>query len=166
MCLIHNSEGILVDKRHGGSWVTSHHDSKIAGTFAQQLGWVFVGPCHPSAHGPPAWRKYHEKYHGNTEAKKGWRRILHKEIVMNQLRRHHTEGASNWNSQVQVLHLLGWLTSQPTTRLKKAWQLEAAKRAKLKATKWPSSYVAIHHDPNEAGKTKLDETEWINWMKL
>ena len=33
---------------------TSHHDSKIAGTFAQQLGWVFVGPCRPSAHGPPA----------------------------------------------------------------------------------------------------------------
>ena len=33
---------------------TSHHDSKIAGTFAQQLGWVFVGPCHPSAHGLPA----------------------------------------------------------------------------------------------------------------
>ena len=33
---------------------TPHHDSKIAGTFAQQLGWVFVGPCHPSAHGPPA----------------------------------------------------------------------------------------------------------------
>ena len=33
---------------------TSHHDSKIAGTFAQQLGWVFVGPFHPSAHGPPA----------------------------------------------------------------------------------------------------------------
>ena len=33
---------------------TSHHDSKIAGTFAQQLGSVFVGPCHPSAHGPPA----------------------------------------------------------------------------------------------------------------
>ena len=31
---------------------TSHHDSKIAGTFAQQLGWVFVGPFHPSAHGP------------------------------------------------------------------------------------------------------------------
>ena len=22
--------------------------------FAQQLGWFFVGPCHPSAHGPPA----------------------------------------------------------------------------------------------------------------
>ena len=33
---------------------TPRHDSKIAGTFAQQLGWVFVGPCHPSAHGPPA----------------------------------------------------------------------------------------------------------------
>ena len=33
---------------------TSHHDLKIAGTFAQQLGWVFVGSCHPSAHGPPA----------------------------------------------------------------------------------------------------------------
>ena len=33
---------------------TPHHDSKIAGTFAQKLGWVFVGPCHPSAHGPPA----------------------------------------------------------------------------------------------------------------
>ena len=33
---------------------TSHHDSKMAGTIAQQLGWVFVGPCHPSAHGPPA----------------------------------------------------------------------------------------------------------------
>ena len=33
---------------------TSHHDSEIAGTFAQQLGWVFVGPFHPSAHGPPA----------------------------------------------------------------------------------------------------------------
>ena len=30
---------------------------KIAGTFAQQLGWVFVGPCHPSAHGPPATNK-------------------------------------------------------------------------------------------------------------
>ena len=46
---------ILVEKRHGGSWVVhTHHDSKIAGTFAQQLGWVFVGPCHPSAHGPPA----------------------------------------------------------------------------------------------------------------
>ena len=29
-------------------------ENKIAGTFAQQLGWVFVGPCHPSAHGPPA----------------------------------------------------------------------------------------------------------------
>ena len=36
---------------------TSHHDSKIASTFAQQLGWVFVGPCHPSAHGPPATNK-------------------------------------------------------------------------------------------------------------
>ena len=35
----------------------SHHDSKIAGTFAQQLGWVFVGPCHPSAHGPLATNK-------------------------------------------------------------------------------------------------------------
>jgi len=33
---------------------TPHHDSTIADTFAQQLGWVFVGPCHPSAHGPPA----------------------------------------------------------------------------------------------------------------
>ena len=33
---------------------TSHHYSKIAGTFAQQLGWAFVGPFHPSAHGPPA----------------------------------------------------------------------------------------------------------------
>ena len=33
---------------------TPHHDSKIAGTFAQKLGWVFVGPCHPSAHVPPA----------------------------------------------------------------------------------------------------------------
>ena len=33
---------------------TPHHDSKIAGTFAQKLGRVFVGPCHPSAHGPPA----------------------------------------------------------------------------------------------------------------
>ena len=33
---------------------TPHHDSKIADTFAQQLGWVFFGPCHPSAHGPPA----------------------------------------------------------------------------------------------------------------
>ena len=25
--------------------------------FAQQLGWFFVGPCHPSAHGPPAKRR-------------------------------------------------------------------------------------------------------------
>ena len=33
---------------------TPHQDSKITGTFAQQLGWAFVGPCHPSAHGPPA----------------------------------------------------------------------------------------------------------------
>ena len=33
---------------------TPHHDSKIAGTFAQQLGWAFVGPCHQSAYGPPA----------------------------------------------------------------------------------------------------------------
>jgi len=41
-----NSEVILVEKRHGGS--------TIAGTFAHHLGWVFVGPCHPSAHGPPA----------------------------------------------------------------------------------------------------------------
>ena len=24
------------------------------GTFSQHLGWVFIGPCHPSAHGPPA----------------------------------------------------------------------------------------------------------------
>ena len=23
------------------------------GTFSQHLGWVFVGRCHPSAHGPP-----------------------------------------------------------------------------------------------------------------
>ena len=30
------------------------HYPKNAGTFTQQLGWVFVGPCHPSAHGPPA----------------------------------------------------------------------------------------------------------------
>ena len=50
-----NPDVILVEKRHGGSWVGhTHHDSKIAGTFAQQLGWVVVGPCHPSAHGPPA----------------------------------------------------------------------------------------------------------------
>jgi hypothetical protein len=27
---------------------------KIAGTFARHHGWVFVGPCHPCAHGPPA----------------------------------------------------------------------------------------------------------------
>ena len=33
---------------------TSHCPKKSAGTFTQQLGWVFVGPCHPSAHGPPA----------------------------------------------------------------------------------------------------------------
>ena len=31
-----------------------HCSGKIAGTFSQHLGWVFVGPCHPSAHGPPA----------------------------------------------------------------------------------------------------------------
>ena len=34
--------------------VPCRSENKIAGTFAQQLGWVFVGPCHPSAHGPPA----------------------------------------------------------------------------------------------------------------
>ena len=28
-----------------------------AGTFSRQLGWVFVGPCHPSVHGPPALTK-------------------------------------------------------------------------------------------------------------
>ena len=27
---------------------------KIAGTFSRHHGWVFVGPCHPCAHGPPA----------------------------------------------------------------------------------------------------------------
>ena len=52
-----NSEVILLEKRHGGSWV-GHIPSRFNNwrycTFAQQLGWVFVGPCHPSAHGPPA----------------------------------------------------------------------------------------------------------------
>ena len=28
-----------------------------AGTFSRQLGWVFVGTCHPSVHGPPALQK-------------------------------------------------------------------------------------------------------------
>ena len=28
-----------------------------ADTFSRQLGWVFVGPCHPSVHGPPAKKK-------------------------------------------------------------------------------------------------------------
>ena len=26
----------------------------IAHTFARQLGWAFIGPCHPSVCGPPA----------------------------------------------------------------------------------------------------------------
>ena len=34
---------------------TDHvHGCLIAGTFSQQLGWVFVGPRHPVARGPPA----------------------------------------------------------------------------------------------------------------
>ena len=33
---------------------SSCNSSTLAGTFARQLGWVFVGPCHPSVHGPPA----------------------------------------------------------------------------------------------------------------
>ena len=33
---------------------TSHHYEKITCTFAKQLGWAFVSPCHPSAHEPPA----------------------------------------------------------------------------------------------------------------
>ena len=31
-----------------------YNSSNFAGTFAGQLGWVFVGPCHWSVHGPPA----------------------------------------------------------------------------------------------------------------
>ena len=60
---------------------------------------------------PPAWRKYHE----NTETQSHRRRVLHEEIVKNQHRRHHNEGAStsNWSSQVQVLHLLRWFTHTP-----------------------------------------------------
>ena len=34
------------------SLVNSSNQS--AGTFARHHGWVFVGPCHPCAHGPPA----------------------------------------------------------------------------------------------------------------
>ena len=42
---------------------------KIAGTFAQQLGWVFVGPCHPSAHGPPALILKRKKTQGRKREK-------------------------------------------------------------------------------------------------
>ena len=31
-----------------------YNSSNFAGTFSRLLGWVFVGPCHPSVHGPPA----------------------------------------------------------------------------------------------------------------
>ena len=48
-----------------GMKTCNHHESKRtdwnsllksfpAGTFSRQHGWVFVGPCHPCAHGPPA----------------------------------------------------------------------------------------------------------------
>ena len=35
-------------------WTAFSTVQTVAGTFARQLGWVFVGPCHPSVHGPPA----------------------------------------------------------------------------------------------------------------
>ena len=31
-----------------------YNSSNFAGMFTRRLGWVFVGPCHPSVHGPPA----------------------------------------------------------------------------------------------------------------
>ena len=44
-------------KRHAGSWLGRspfRKMEKYAGTFSRHHGWVFVGPCHPCAHGPPA----------------------------------------------------------------------------------------------------------------
>ena len=71
-----NSEVVLIKTQHGDSWVS--HGLKIACTFAQQLGWAFVGPCHPSAHGPllksESWKRSNsrgftsvQKFHSHTD---------------------------------------------------------------------------------------------------
>ena len=51
-----NRTVVWFEKRHAGSWLgrSPSRKWKIAGTFSRHHGWVFVGPCHPCAHGPPA----------------------------------------------------------------------------------------------------------------
>jgi hypothetical protein len=47
------------------------------GTFSQHLGWVFIGPCHPSAHGPPADELRKNALHWNEKTLRNRARHTH-----------------------------------------------------------------------------------------
>ena len=47
------------------------------GTFSQHLGWVFIGPCHPSAHGPPVDELRKNALHWNEKTLRNRARHTH-----------------------------------------------------------------------------------------
>ena len=47
------------------------------GTFSQHLGWVFIGPCHPSAHGPPVDELRKNALHWNEKTLRNKARHTH-----------------------------------------------------------------------------------------
>ena len=49
------------------------------GTFSQHLGWVFIGPCHPSAHGPPVDELRKNALHWNEKTPRNRARHTHRE---------------------------------------------------------------------------------------
>ena len=52
------------------------------GTFSQHLGWVFIGPCHPSAHGPPVDELRKNALHWNEKTLRNRARHTHTRIYL------------------------------------------------------------------------------------
>ena len=76
------------------------------GTFSQHLGWVFIGPCHPSAHGPPADELRKNALH------------FYEKTLRNRARHTHTLLLIHPDIPFTSFHLLAYLpTYAPTYRI-------------------------------------------------
>jgi len=76
--------------------------SQSAGTCARHHGWVFVGPCHPWAHGPPANVK-NDQSNQLTVCYNGFHTHTHRPLRENfSTRRGETSECETWNTNIEL----------------------------------------------------------------
>ena len=115
------------------------------GTFSQHLGWVFIGPCHPSAHGPPVDELRKNALHWNEKTLRNRARHTHSSFTQPVL--HHLLSFLPFPSHFHIcLVIIGrsWFVglSGPLISILTWWMRAACHRrfgARWKASK-PSPY--------------------------